>query len=214
MPAAARQGVPRHRLHAAPRQRHAVAAARDGRRQGDRVQLRRRHRPGLDHARGRARSPGRDLQPRGAELRRRFLGRAVAHRRRRRARRGQRARVDPPRLPHRPLLPGVDQRDVRPDPGGAAERDHALLPAQSLRRGQALRPLDHRQLPRELQAARLQRHPVQPRVAAARHRVRHPQGHRRRGADQARAGQGASPRQHRRQARLGLRRRLRARRCG
>ena len=45
---------------------------------------------------------------------------------------------------------------------------HALLPPLALRRGQALRPLDHRQLPRVLRPPRLQRHPVQPRVAPAR----------------------------------------------
>ena len=47
-------------------------------------------------------------------------------------------------------------------------------------------PLDDGQLSRELRPARLQRHPVQPRIAAARHRVRDPQGHRRRRPHQAR----------------------------
>ena len=37
----------------------------------------------------------------------------------------------------------------------AAKREHAVLPAQPLRRRQALRPLDHHQLPRELRAARV-----------------------------------------------------------
>ena len=45
--------------------------------------------------------------------------------------------------------------------------------------------------------------------AAARPGVRHAQGDRRRGPHQARAGEGAAARQPRRQARLGLRRRLR-----
>ena len=40
-----------------------------------------------------------------------------------------------------------------------------VLPPQSLRGGQGLRPLDHRQLPRELRPARLVGHPLQPRVA-------------------------------------------------
>ena len=52
---------------------------------------------------------------------------------------------------------------------------------------------------------------VQPRVAAARPRVRHPQGDRRRGAHQAGADRHAVARQPRRAARLGLCRRLRQR---
>ena len=42
------------------------------------------------------------------------------------------------------------------------KRNHALLSAQPLRRRQALCLLDHRELPRGLWHARLQRHPVQP----------------------------------------------------
>ena len=49
------------------------------------------------------------------------------------------------------------------DPDVAPERDDAVLSAQPLRRGQALRLLDHRELPRSLRNPRLQRHPVQPR---------------------------------------------------
>ena len=41
------------------------------------------------------------------------------------------------------------------------------------------------ELPRELRDARLQRHPVQPRVAAARRELRHPQDHEGAGRDQA-----------------------------
>ncbi len=52
--------------------------------------------------------------------------------------------------------------------------------------------------------------PLQPRVAAARAGVRDQEGQRRRGADQARSGRRAPPRQPRSAARLGLRRRLRA----
>ena len=44
-------------------------------------------------------------------------------------------------------------------------RDHAVLSALALRGGQALRLLDHGQLPRGLRHVRLQRHPVQSRVA-------------------------------------------------
>ena len=53
------------------------------------------------------------------------------------------------------------------------------------------------------------RHPVQPRVRAARPRVRHPQGHQRRRPHQARPAGRAGARRPRPQARLGLRRRLR-----
>jgi len=41
-------------------------------------------------------------------------------------------------------------------------RGHAVLPSLPLRRGQALRPLDHRQLPRVLRPPRLLRDPLQP----------------------------------------------------
>ncbi len=70
-------------------------------------------------------------------------------------------------------------------------------------------PLHHRQLPRELRPVCGVGHPVQPRIAAARPRVRDAQGHRRRGADQAGARRLAGARQPRRAARLGIRRRLR-----
>ena len=59
----------------------------------------------------------------------------------------------------------------------AADRGHALLPAHPLRRGQGLRPPHHRELPRVVRPLRGERHPLQPRVAAARPGVRHPQGH-------------------------------------
>ena len=79
------------------------------------------------------------------------------------------------------LLPGVLERDVRQGARGAAERDDAVLSALAVRGGQGLRPLHHRQLPRELRAARLQRDPVQPRVRAAGAGVRHAQDHLARG---------------------------------
>jgi GDPmannose 4,6-dehydratase len=62
-----------------------------------------------------------------------------------------------------------------------AEGDHALLPAQPVRRGQALCLLDHGELPRGLRHVRLQRHPVQPREPAARRDLRHAQDHPRHG---------------------------------
>ena len=59
-------------------------------------------------------------------------------------------------------LPGIHIRVVRTGAGGAAEGDDTLLSALTLRRCQALRLLDHRQLPRGLQHARQQRYPLQP----------------------------------------------------
>ena len=87
---------------------------------------------------------------------------------------------------------------------------HAVLSAQPLRGGQGLRALDHRELPGELRPARLLGDPVQPRVPAPRPRVRDPQGDPRRGPHRRGHRQDAGPRQPRRPAGLGLRRRLRA----
>ena len=70
---------------------------------------------------------------------------------------------------------------------GAAARVDAVLSAQPVRRGEGLRPLDHRELPRELRALRRVGHPLQPREPAPRPGVRDAQGHRRRRAHQARA---------------------------
>ena len=84
-----------------------------------------------------------------------------------------------------------------------------FYPRSPLRRGQALRTLDHGELPREPRHARELGHPVQPREPAARHRVRDAKGHRRGGAHQARDAAAAQARQHRSQARLGPRARLR-----
>ena len=72
-----------------------------------------------------------------------------------------------------------------------------------------VRPLDHGQLPRELRPPRDQRHPLQPRLAATRARVRRAQDHPRRRAASSSARRRAAARQPRGTARLGLRRRLR-----
>ena len=69
--------------------------------------------------------------------------------------------------PRGPLLSGVLERDVRQGPRGAAERAHAVLSAQPLRGREGLRPLHHRQLPRELRPLRLLGDSLQPRVARA-----------------------------------------------
>ncbi len=113
--------------------------------------------------------------------------------------------------PEDPFLPGLVERDVRPGPRSAADRDDAVLSAQPVRRVEGVRALHHRQLPRELRPVCVLGHPLQPRVAAPRHRVRDAQGHRRRGAHQARAHRQADARQPRRLPRLGILRRLRAR---
>ena len=60
-----------------------------------------------------------------------------------------------------PFLSGVDVRTLWPGPGDTAARGHAVLPEVALRGGEALRPLDHDQLPRILWNLCLQRHPLQ-----------------------------------------------------
>ena len=89
-------------------------------------------------------------------------------------------------VPRGALLPGQLLGDVRQGPRGPADREHAVLPALALRRGEGLRPLHHGQLPRVLRPARDERHPLQPRVPAPRPGVRHAQDHLARGGDQAR----------------------------
>ena len=126
--------------------------------------LRRPHRqlePDADHPRDRAR---RNLQSRRAKPCRGQLRGARIYRQRRCAGHASAARGDP--FPGHgkdvPLLPGVDVGAVRAGPGSAAARDHAILPALALCGGQALRPLDHDQLPRSLWPVRVQRIAVQP----------------------------------------------------
>jgi GDPmannose 4,6-dehydratase len=94
---------------------------------------------------------------------------------------------------------------------GAPVGAHALPPAQPVWRGQAVRALDHRELPRSLGPVRLQRHPVQPREPGARRNLRHPQDHPRAGAHRARPAGHAVPGQPGGAARLGPCARLRAR---
>ena len=107
----------------------------------------------------------RDLQSGGAEPRAGQLRDAGIHRQRRCARHAAAARGDPhpQHAGRRALLPGLDVGALRQGAGDAAARDHAVLSAQPLCGGQALRLLDHGQLPRGLRHARLERHPVQPR---------------------------------------------------
>ena len=171
-------------------------------------------RPGVAAAGGARGAAARGLQPRRAELRADVVDAAGADDRVHGARRDADARGGPRDRSRHPLLPGVVVRDVREGARDPAERGHAVLPAQPVRRGQGVRALHHRQLPRELRHVRGVGHPLQPRVAAARTRVRHAQDHRRRRADQARARPRAPARQPRRAARLGLRAATTCGRCG
>jgi GDP-D-mannose dehydratase len=109
--------------------------------------------------------PRRGLQPRRPVLRADLASPAGAHRRDHRPRRHP--VLDAIRIvdPRHPLLPGVVVSEMfgKVQEVPQTEND-PVLPPQPLRRGQGLRPLDHRQLPRELRPPRLLRHPVQPRV--------------------------------------------------
>ena len=70
-----------------------------------------------------------------------------------------------------------------------------FYPRSPYARRQAVRLLDHRQLPRGLRHVCLQRHPLQPREPAARRDLRHPQDHARAGAHRARPAGLPVPRQ-------------------
>ena len=140
-------------------------------------------------ARGRGIAARRNLQPRRAKPCRGVLRGAGIHRKRRCAGRVAPARSDPdPRHGQaHALLSGVHLGALRPGARNAATRDDAVPSALALRRGEALRALDHGQLPRGLRAVRRQRHPVQPRIAHARRDFRHAQDHARAGPHPARA---------------------------
>ena len=99
-----------------------------------------------------------------------------------------------------PLLSGLDVGTVRPGARDAAKRNHAVLPALSLCGGEALRLLDHGELPRSLWHACLERHPVQSRESDPRRDLRHPQDHACGSLDQARAAGETVPRKSRCQA--------------
>jgi GDP-mannose 4,6-dehydratase len=73
------------------------------------------------------------------------------------------------------------------------QRDDAVLSALAVRLRQAVRALDHRQLPRELRHARVVRDPVQPREPATRRDLRDPQDHPSGGEDQAGTAKEALP---------------------
>ena len=75
------------------------------------------------------------------------------------------------------VLSGLDLGALRPGAGSAAEGDDAVLSALALWRRQALRLLDHGELPRGLRHVRLERHPVQSREPDPRRNLRHAQDH-------------------------------------
>ena len=128
---------------------------------------------------------------RGAVARRGQLRDARVHRRRRRARHAAPARGGA--LPRAGAAHGcASTRRPPAELYGLVQetpqtRDDAVLPALALRRRQALRLLDHGQLPRGLRDVRLQRHPLQPRVPPSGRDLRHAQDHPGRRADRARA---------------------------
>src|SRR5262245_33450401 len=132
---------------------------------------------------------------------------AGVHRQRRRTRDSALARGHPYPGPggQDPLLSGLDLRAVRQGAGDPATGDHAILPALSLRGGQALRALDHDQLPRGLRLSRLQRYSFQPREPHPGRNLRHPEDHASGRVDRVRAATDAVPRQPRCHARLGTR---------
>ncbi|CAA9363567.1 MAG: GDP-mannose 4,6-dehydratase, partial [uncultured Nocardioidaceae bacterium] len=147
--------------------------------------------------------PRRGLQPRRDERRAGLLrGPGVRRVDQRRWHRPA-ARGDPLGGTGLPLLPGLHLGDVRPD-RAAAVRGVRVPPALAVRHEQAVRALVHRQLPRGARDARGVRDPLQPRVAAARGGVPHPQGEPRGGPHRGRAPGRAAPRQPRRRPRLGV----------
>ena len=89
-----------------------------------------------------------------------------------------------------------------------------FYPRSPVRRGQVLRALHHRELPRELRPARRLRDPLQPRVRAPRPGVRHPQGHARGRGHQARARRRSSSSATSTRSATGATPRTTSRRCG
>ena len=151
------------------------------------AQARRPARSALADPRHRRRQAGRVLQPRGDVVRAGVVGSADADRRVQLA--GRHA-----------LLEAVRQVDptIRFYQASSSEMFGKVrevpqteltpfYPRSPYGVSKVFAPLHHGQLPRELRPVRGLRHPLQPRVAAPRPRVRDAQGHRRRRAHQARA---------------------------
>ena len=133
----------------------------------DRLHLRagRPPRPAVADGGARAGRARRGLQPGGAVLRADLVDPAGADRRVHRRRRHPPAGGDPPVDPTIRFYQASSSEMFGNVLETPAERDHAVLPAQPLRRRQGLRALHHRELPRVVRHVRLLRDPLQPRVA-------------------------------------------------
>src|SRR5712664_3137530 len=105
----------------------------------------------------------RNLQSRGPEPCRRQFRKPGIYRQRRRDRRAAVAGSDPDSGHGEgdAVLSGIHLRVVPTGAGGSAEGDDAILSALALWRREALRLLDHGELPRGLRNVRLEWHPVQ-----------------------------------------------------
>ena len=171
-------------------------------------------RPPLARRRAPRRQAARGLQPRRDVVRGGVVDPADADRRVHRRRRHPHARGAARGLPRGALLPGELERDVRQGARDAADRDDAVLPALAVRRGEGVRPLHHGQLPRVLRPAPRGGDPLQPRVAAPRAGVRHPQDHLARGRDQARERRRSCGSAISTPSATGATRRTTSRRCG
>ena len=137
------------------------------------------------------------------------MGRARPHRARQRPGCGGTDGVGAPARRRTPRA-GVERRDLRGGGRVAADRGHAGPAREPLRRREGLRAPVGRRLP-PAGPARLERHPLQPRVAAAPRALRDPQDHLDRGRDRPRRRRRARDGQPRRPPRLGLGPRLRRR---
>ena len=169
-----RRKAPRVVLQHGPHRPPVPGSARD--RRADVPALRRPDGFHQHHSHHPGGAAGRDLQSRGAEPCRRVVRDARIH-----GECGCRWHIagtrghSPSRAGKKdPLLPGLDVRTLRQGRRDAAIGDDPVLPALAICRGQDLRLLDNRQLPRSLRPVRLQRHSLQPRVADSRRDLRHP----------------------------------------
>ncbi|CAN5158793.1 hypothetical protein BH23ACT9_BH23ACT9_33720 [soil metagenome] len=110
---------------------------------------------------------GRDLQPGGAVPRRGLLREPDLHRGHRRPGHAAAAGSGAPARPSRPLLPGLQLGDVRGGCRGPPVGDDTVSPPQPVRRREGVRLLADGQPSRGVRSARVERDPVQPRVAPA-----------------------------------------------
>ena len=177
--------------HGAPR-RHLPGSAR--RRLPAAARVRRSRRRQLAQPRAADGQARRDLQPRRAEPRARQLRRPRVHRLdRRRSGRCGCSRRSASRASTRSLrFYQASSSEMFGGGRAAAERDDAVPAAQPLRLRQGVRAPALPELPRGLRDVHLVRHPVQPRVAPARHPVRDPQDHARGGPHPATASRRSS----------------------